>query len=406
MLRKLISVCFACLLVFPAVVFALSRSGSIELGAWEQAHNYFVKKEADDGPCTKADGSRFTIGYVDIDPYPVTGEGLYRFIEQLTADGWIEHTGELPFDPENTDAKQLINYLAHRDLGDYIQFSSDINYYISEQYDGVEYVKKDLSRHIEKGEVDVLLCLGTQPADLLIHQMGITNVPIVVSAAVDPVASGLVSSEKYSGRPNVWVHTNTGIYTNQMRFYYNSHPFTKLGMVFYDESVAAFGPYSEAAEELGFAIDAKRIHTQDRADYYEMLADLYEQLVEEGIDAFLLNSDIIKEESKIAPLLEIFYRRNIPVFVQTGGYYVKDGALMLVENTDAQLAAEFLAGTMEKILQGQEPGSISQQFVIPPYLSLNLEAAERIGFLVSEDMLLSAEHIYASARLPEGSIYE
>lgn len=398
MLQKIITFLCVCLLVFPVSVFVMSaRTGSDE-DSYAQAESYLARKEDTQGPCAKADGSKFTIGYLDIDPYPATGEMIYRFVEQLRKDGWITYRGELPFDPQNTDAKKLVRYLAGQDLGEYIQFSKDVNYYVSEEYDGSAYVKKELRKHVEKGDVDLIFCLGTQPAELVIREMGITEIPVMVSGTVDAVGAGLAESEEYSGQKNIWCHTNTGIYTNQLKFYYESRPFTNIGMVFYDETIASYEPYQEAAQELGFQITSKTIGRTVTKDYYDKLAGLYEELVDEGIDAFLLNSDIIKHEGQIAPLLDIFYEHDIPVFVQNSEYYVESGAMMVVTASDAQTQAQFLADAFSQILHGGEPGSINQKFVTPPYLSINLEIADRIGFPVSEDMILSAEKLYTYVR--------
>jgi len=398
MLQKVFTFLCICLLAFPVGVFAMSvKTGSNE-ESYAQAESYFAKNKDIEKPCKKADGSKFTIGYLDIDPYPATGEMIYRFVEQLKENGWITYRGELPFDPEDTDAKKLVQYLSQQDLGEYIRFSEDVNYYVSEEYDGSEYVKKELQKHIDNGDVDLIFCLGTQPAELMIREMGITDVPIMVSGTVDAVGAGLSESEEYSGQSNIWCHTNTGIYTNQLKFYYQSRPFTNIGMVFYDETIASYEPYQEAAQELGFQITSKTIGRNITKDYYEKLAGLYEELVEEGIDAFLLNSDIIKHERRIAPLLDIFYKHNIPVFVQNSEYYVEDGAMMVVTASDAQTQAPFLSDAFSQILHGAEPGSINQKFVTPPYLSINLEVADRIGFAVNEDMILSAEKLYTYVR--------
>ena len=130
--------------------------------------------------------------------------------------------------------------------------------------------------------------------------------------------------------------------------------------------------------------------------YYRDLSEIYTELVEkEGIDAFLLNSDIIKNEAMIPNLLDIFYSKNIPVFVQNSEYYVADGAMMVVTASDAQTQAPFLVDAFSRILHGTKPGEINQKFVTPPYLSINLQVTDRIGFDISSDMLMSAEKLYS-----------
>lgn len=396
MLKKIVNALLLCLLVFPVGVCALSRQAGTGETELKQAGQYLHTAENMDSPCSKAD--KFVIGYVDIDPYPATGEMLYYFIEQLRAEGWIVYDGELPFEAADTDAKELIHFLAQQDLGPYLRFSDEVNYYISEKYDGVDYVKEDLTKHIKNGDVDLILCMGTQPGDLLINEMGVTEVPVMVSGSVDPVGAGLCDTEEYSGKANVWCHTNTDVYRNQMKYYYDSHPFQNIGMVYYDESVGSLRPYSEAAEEIGFQITAKKISPEVTDDYYDNIRRIYEELVADGIDAFLLNTDIIKDETQIAPLLSIFYEHQIPVFVQNSEYYVEDGATMLVSASNAQIQAPFLTNAFSQILHGEQPGSLNQKFVTPPYLSLNLEAADRIGFAVDTDMLLSAEKLYSDVK--------
>ncbi len=394
MLKKIVSICLICMLAFPISVFVLSRGDKVGAEDIERAQDFLSVSENMTKPCTKEDGSKFVIGYIDIDPYPATGEILYYFIDQLRESGWITYEGELPFDAANTDAKELIHFLAQQDLGPYMCFSDEANYYTSEVYDGVDFVKKDLRKRVDAKEIDMLFCLGTQPADMVINEMGITEIPIIVSGSTDPVGAGLSDTDEYSGKANVWCHTNTDVYKNQMKYYYNSHPFTNIGMVYYDEVIASLQPYSEAAENIGFKITAKKIEREMTDDYYEKLAQTYEELVNEGIDAFLLNSDIIQDEKMIAPLLDVFYENNIPVFVQNNEYYVRYGATMVVTASDAKMQAPFLVDVVSKVLHGEEPGNLNQKFVEPPFLSLNLEAADRVGFEADADMLLSAEKLY------------
>lgn len=396
MVKKIVSVFLLVLLIFPIWVFYTSREGTGTLANETQAKAYFMLSDSENGPCTKEDGSKFTVGYLDIDPYPATGEMIYYFVDELREEGWITYDGDFPFDPADTDAKAFINFLAEQDLGDYIQFSKDVNYYVSDEYDGEDFVKEDLARRIANHEVDIIFCLGTWPADVMINQMGITEVPIMVSGTVDPVGSGLADNEEYSGKENIWCHTNTGVYTNQMNFYYDTHPFTNIGMVYYNETIASLNPYMESAAEKGFKITTRQIDGKVTPTYYEDLAAIYTELVEkEGIDAFLLNSDIIKDDSKIPELLEIFYSKNIPVFVQNSEYYVADGATMVVTASDAQTQAPFLVDAFSKILHGGKPGDINQKFVTPPYLSINIAVTDRLGFPISSDMLLSAEKLYS-----------
>ena len=62
-------------------------------------------------PIQKPGGGKFTLAYVDIDPYNETFRMLYYVIESLKDDGWISY-GELPFDPEtDSDSLALMDWL-------------------------------------------------------------------------------------------------------------------------------------------------------------------------------------------------------------------------------------------------------------------------------------------------------
>jgi len=400
MAKKILTGILCCLMLFPVSVLVMAGgegTGQVEL---QKAEKYFSSVPISKEPHTKEDGTRFTIAYVDIDPYPASGEMLYYFIEELKNTGWINYTEKLPFRPENTDAKKLIHYLAGKDLGDYIQFLDDANYYIA--VDGKEKCRKSLQKQIDAGKIDCIFCMGTSPGEMVIKEMRVKDVPVMVYFSVDPVGAGLSESDEYSGQENVWCHTSLDVYSNQIKFYYENCPFQNIGMVYYNESVAAMNEYRKAARKMGFRITEKKIKTLSDAKnkrlvkaYYKKLSRIFSKLVyQKKIDAFLLNTDMIKDESRIGELLQVFYQNKIPVFVQNGEYYVKDGAFMVVTASDAKIQAPFAVEAMAGILNGQNPGEIYQKFVPSPYLSINLDAARKLGYDVREELLLSAEKLY------------
>lgn len=386
------------LMIVPIAVISGSLTGGLAVKNRSEAMQFFNKNVRPNEPVKKEGGGKFRIGYVDIDPYPASGEMLYYLIEEMAEEGWIELSEELPFDSEDTDAKELINYLADRDLGPYVEFSRDANYYTAVD-DKDEYVKS-LKEHAQNEDLDLIICMGTSPGELVINELGITNIPIMVYFSVDPVASGLSDSEEYSGQENVWCHTSSGVYKNQLQFYHSSFDFSNIGMVYYSESVGAMSQYREAAAQMKCKITERQIETLESSDaeavetYYTMLEETFRGLVDEGIDAFMLGTDIIKDESRIAKMLDIFYDAGIPVFVQNGEYYVKDGATMVVTTSNAKSQAPFAVNALSLILNGEKPGSIYQKYIISPYISINIDAINSLGLKSDEQLLISAERIY------------
>lgn len=389
-----------CLLVLPVIVIL---SSLLETGSGDgvaKANEYYSAGALSTNPCTKEDGSKFRIAYVDIDPYPASGEMLYYFIQELHDTGWITLPEMLPFDSSNTDAKEMINYLAEQDLGDYIEFSKDANYYVA--VDDYEECKRSLQKHVADKDIDLIFCMGTSPGTMVIDELGITDVPVMVYFSVDPVGAGFSETEEYSGHDNIWCHTSSEVYLNQLQFYHNSYDFDNIGMVYYSESVGAMNQYRSASEQIGCKISERQIETLTSSDadeveqYYAMLEDTFDDLINNAhIDAFMLGTDIIKDTARIKPMLSKFYDKGIPVFVQNGEYYAEYGALMVATASDAQSQAPFAVNAMSLIFNGNKPGDIYQKFVISPYVCINLDAADELGYTVSEELLLSAEKLFS-----------
>lgn len=399
--RIVLAVCLAGFLAL--CLCACGSSDGLTQEDYARADAYQKQSESQSfGPVKKADGEKFRIGYLDIDPYPPSGEMLYYLVEQLADAGWITLTEKLPFDPQDTDAKELIRYLSERDLGEYLEFPMDACYYLA--VDGEDATGESMKRHQQDRDLDLILCMGTWPGQF-VKDLGITDIPVMVYFCVDPVGAGLSKEDRYSGKDNMWCHVNYTVYNKQLKFYHDSFGFDNIGVVYYDESVAAMRAYREVAEEEGFTITEVVTEKLAAADettgkqYHDGLKETFAALADRGIDAFMLGTDIIKDEDRIQELLSIFYDRNIPVFVQNGEYFVKQGALMMVTASDAKDQAPFVVDTFSSILNGKKPGELSQEYLSPPYLCLNLDAAEKIEtFELSEDLLMSAERIYSEER--------
>ena len=349
-------------------------------------------------PMEKPGGGKFRIAYVDIDPYPVTGSMLYYVLEGLKQDGWIQYDS-LPVTSDNVDAKALVDWLSKRDLGPYIEFASSANYYLA--YDGEEAVRKSLKEHAEKKNIDLVFTMGTWPGKFVKSlQLGL---PTMVYGSIDPIGAEIVKSAEDSGDKNIWAQVDPSAFTRQLQFYYNTIHFKNIGMVYNDEIIDSIPDYEKTAEAAGFKITKVKItkpvsdKPEDKDRYYANLKEIYRRLIQEDkIDAYLINTDIITDDLRIDDLFQIFYQAKIPIFVQIGDNFVQNGAFMLVSPRDYKGMGAFAANTIGAIFNGARPGDLTQEYVSSPYLSLNLNVAEKIGFTPSFEMLLSCEHIYTN----------
>ena len=349
-------------------------------------------------PLTRPDGKPFTLAYVDIDPYPVTGTILYYIVMGLRDEGWISFNN-LPFDPGDTDAGELVNWLARSDIGPYIRFDESANYYTA--YLSEEEIHRSLAEHERNGEIDAIITMGTSPA-VMVESFGLQT-PVMIFGTVDPIGSGLIESLDDSGNPYIWATFDPTAYERQLLYYYDCVPFSNLGIVYYDQMIAALDSYEKAADSLGIKITRSQITRIDTSSdntvnaYYEDLRKEFKRLLElEGIDAFMLTTDIILDVERTEYLLEIFTENKIPVFVQVGETLVEHGALMNVSALEMEGFGIFGARSITQALAGTPLQELPQEYRNSPYLVLNLDTAEKIGYKPTFDTLLACERVYTS----------
>lgn len=345
-------------------------------------------------PVKRFDGRKFKPVVVDIDPYNETFRMVYYVIESLKSDGWLYYE-KLPFNPEtDSDTLEMLNWLADNAQSEYLEFDKDIQYYTSvsseeEIYNGLKY-------HIEElKDVDLILSLGTSPSRML--QEFDFDIPLLMYAVSDPVGSGLVKSAEDSGDKRYWAHVDSSAYSRQMKYYYETFEFKNIGSVYGDEKVSGLPQYRETARSRGFNITEYQLDREnmEENDYYAELKRIYRKMIDEDkVDAYILNTDVITDIQKAKELMRIFFDANIPVFVQVGSAYVAQGAaLMIVDPFDASGTAPFVSYVIGAVLNGAAPGDIEQEYISSPYLTLNLDVADEIGFHPPFEMLIASEKI-------------
>lgn len=349
-------------------------------------------------PVKKEGGSKFKLAYVDNDPYNELFRMLYYLIECLKADGWITYDS-LPFDPDTeSDTLKLMNWLADNAQSEYMEFDKTAHYYISA--DTREYIYESLKHHIEvDGDIDAILTMGTLPSEM-VKEFDF-DIPVLMYGVSDPIASKLVVSAEDSGDERYWSHVDSSGYSRQMQYYYDTFHFKNIGAVFDNEIVCALPAYRLIAKQNGFRItecNLKRERFADEDEYYAALLRAYRKMIsEDGIDAYILNTDVIHDADMASEIMQIFIDEKIPVFVQEGAVYVKNGsALLIVDPCDAEGTAPFAAYIIGSVFNGAKPGDLEQEYVSSPCLTFNLDVAELIGYSPSFEMLLACDGIIST----------
>ncbi len=345
-------------------------------------------------PIKKEGGGKFTLAYVDIDPYNETFRMLYYVIESLKDDGWISYDA-LPFDPEtDSDSLALMDWLADNATSEYMSFDKTAHYYTT--VSTKEEIHDSLQQHIENKDIDAILTMGTSPS-AMVEEFGF-DIPLLMYAVSDPIGSGLIMSAEDSGSENYWAHVDSSAYARQMQYYFDTFAFTKIGSVYGDAIVSALPDYRSIAEKNGFTIAEYQLNRESFEDenvYYDELQKIYRKMInEDKVDAYILNTDVIPDAEKAAELMQVFYDAQIPVVAQVGSAYVKSGAaLMIVDPRDAVGTGPFVSNIIGSVFNGSKPGDLEQEYISSPFLTLNLDVADRIEYKPSFEMLIACEKI-------------
>ncbi len=346
-------------------------------------------------PIKKADGSKFRIAYVDIDPYNPTFRLLYYAIESLKTDGWITYT-ELPYDPEvDVDSQGLINWLIDNAESEYIEFVREANYYTYFDPELETEIKASLTAlATSEPGIDLIVAMGTGPSALA-KELNL-NIPILMYGVADPVGSGLIDSVEDSGNDYIWAHVDPSVYSRQLQYYYDTFGFSNVGVIYDDEIIASVPDYRSVAETNGFALTEYQLSkTAEDEEYYRQIESICRKMVvEDKVDAFVLMTSVLSDPDKAKEIFQVFYDENIPVFAQVDLRFVQEGAcLMVVEPRDAVGLGPVFSNIFGSVLNGAKPRDLEQEAISSPYLILNLNVADLIDYKPTYEMLIACEKI-------------
>lgn len=348
-------------------------------------------------PCKRPDGKAYQAAYLDYDPYITASKQLYYLLQAFIDMGWLE-IDHLPFDEEH-DAKDMIVKLADMDTGEYLQFRKNASYYIR---DGEEKIRTELLSLVRKKELDLIIANGTE-AGKLAKSLDL-KIPVFIIGTTDPVGAGIIDSEEgYSGNDDIWAHVEPSLPRRQIQFYYSVKPFQKLGMIIYgDESISAIDDCEAMAEEIGFDLVKRNIKEfsrdgsdKEREEYRRILTAYINELIDEGIEAFLLSPNTFTSELA-SQCCDLFYDKGIPVYCMDEPVADK-GPLMLIAANDFEHIGKFTADAIGKVLNGAVAGKLSRIYASSPSIYLNLDSAKKLGFQPGFQLLLSCDVIYSTS---------
>ena len=232
--------------------------------------------------------------------------------------------------------------------------------------------------NVKSDGVDILVPIATNTAQSAKMVFEDTGVPVVFAAVSDPVAAGLTGDD-------------CGFITGVS----NNIPAAEIVNLISD-----FQPdykligflYTSSATNSVSTINAAKAYCDANGIAYEevSIANLselqtaVETLISKDVDALYTGNDN-SIASSMSTYIDVAYEYGIPVYCGADSM-VADGGFATIGVDYVQLGGQ-VASIVERIANGEQPEDISYETLADYARFVNLQAAERIGIEVSDDIL-------------------
>ncbi|MFA7668617.1 MAG: ABC transporter substrate binding protein [Burkholderiaceae bacterium] len=348
-------------------------------------------------PVAPSDADRWRIGYVqsgDYAEYPLT---LGEIIDGLEVLGWLQ----LPTPrPDDLSGPELWQWLAQNVRSEWLEFADDA-YWQPGNFDADQRapMRKAIADRLHgKQDIDLIIAMGTWAGQDM-REIG-PPVPTVVGSVSDALASGIADSALDSGRDNLHVRIEPERYQRQLRLFHEIVGFDTLGLVYEDSesgrAYSAVGAAEQVALELGFQLEHCHAPSssipQDVA--IQNAVDCFSELANRHVGAVYVTSHQGVTPESVKQIATTMLQARVPSFSMAGSREVESGLLMSIAQADLSHVGLFHAETIARVFNGARPREISQLWVDPPKIALNLSTARRIGFDPPVDILLAADEVY------------
>ena len=232
--------------------------------------------------------------------------------------------------------------------------------------------------NVRNDGVDILVPIATNTAQSAKMVFEDAGVPVVFAAVSDPVAAGLTGEDSFF---------ITGVSNNIpaaeiVKLISDFQPdYKKIGFLYTSSetnSVSTINAAKAYCDANGIAYEEVSI-----ANLSE-LQTAVETLVSRDVDALYTGNDN-SIASAMSTYIDVAYEYGIPVYCGADSM-VADGGFATIGVDYVQLGGQ-VAGIVERIAGGEQPADIPYETLSDYARFVNLQAADRIGIEVPEDVL-------------------
>lgn len=256
----------------------------------------------------------------------------------------------------------------------------------------LEGVRDEVDSLLADPEVDVLIAWGVLASHTLCCRQSLPK-PVLAPLIFDVVLQDIPYQDGVSGMPNLSYVALPDNLVNELRTFREIVPFRRLAFLsnetFLEGIPEIMLTASEIVDELG--IDFVFVPVGDRAD--EALARIGPDV--EAVYVWPQFQLSVEERQRLVDGLK---ERKLPSFSALGGTDVEAGMLASMGADDFfPRLARRIALNLQRILLGEDPGSLPVDLAAHSRLSINLATAHAIGVSPRWEMLTEAELLEADA---------
>ena len=239
-----------------------------------------------------------------------------------------------------------------------------------------------IAQSFSSGKKDLVLAIATPTAQAMAQ--AITDKPVVFAAVTDPVAAKLVKSLKAPGG-NVTGTSDMNPIDKQIGLITEIVPSAKTVGIVYSSaetnSQVQVDMARTAAQKLGVTIKTATITNSSEIQQAA-------QSLAGGIDAYFVPTDNTVV-SGLESLIQVAQEHKIPI-VTADADSVKRGCIASYAVDYATMGTQ-TGAMIVKILQGADPATMPVEFQTDPQLTVNKQAAAKIGLTVPDAVLKAAD---------------
>lgn len=346
-------------------------------------------------PHARPGGGKWRLGYYDGGNYSEYPRTLRAVVEGLQKLGWLT----LPPIPADLDSHQMWHFIATHTKSSTLQFVDDA-WWQSGNFDAAQrpVMRAAIAQRIrDKHDIDLIIAMGTWAGQDM-AALG-APVPTIVGSTSDPVGSGIIKSAQDSGLDNLFARVQPDRYQRQVQLFHQIVPFKTLGLVYEDSpegrTYAAVPAVEQVARQDNFKIVSCNAPATniDSAQATLNAVNCYRKLSTQ-VDAMYVTAQRGLTPPAVKQVADILRQAQVPSFAMLGSDQVRAGLLMSLAQASHSYVGLFYAETIARIFNGAKPRQLSQIWVDPAKIAINLATARAIGFDPPVDILLAADEVY------------